>query len=202
MVRDEKGTETVRRASYLKVCDSKEKVTAVIPEHDEYKSFGRSTKLLLHTKDVPDLQFTSKTEGSSEILPETEIFIAEISLGSDKQKTVSCSDLIKESGDIPLKAEISVKETNNNLNEQYIVEYTDDQKRHSKIPLDAAASRETDKMYGKHENYTWFPNPVDCISRWSKALKLGARNSVGVESCQTAPEDSKRNDSSAFSFFL
>ena len=45
VVRDEKGNETVRRASHLKVCDPKEKVTAMVPEHDEYNSFRRSMKL-------------------------------------------------------------------------------------------------------------------------------------------------------------
>ena len=122
-----------------------------------------------------------------------------MSLGLDKQKTISCSDLIKEIDEIPPKVEISVKEVNNNLNEQYIVEHADDQKRHGKIPPDAATSRETDKMY---ENYTWFPNPVNCISKWSKALKLGVGNSVGVESCHTALENLKENDSLAFLFFL
>ena len=48
LVRDERGIDTVRRASHLKVCDPKVKVTAMVPEHDEYKSFRRSTKLLLH----------------------------------------------------------------------------------------------------------------------------------------------------------
>ena len=31
-VRDEKGNESVRRASHLKVCDWKEKVTSMVPD--------------------------------------------------------------------------------------------------------------------------------------------------------------------------
>ena len=93
VIRDEKGNETVRRASDLKVCDPKEKVTMMLPEYDEYKNFGRSMKLLLHAKDIPHLQFTSKTEGSGEILPETEASVSEIVFSMGKQKTASCPDL-------------------------------------------------------------------------------------------------------------
>ena len=52
VVKDQKGNESVRRASHIKIYDAKEKVTAMVPGHDEYKNFGRSMKLLLHTKDV------------------------------------------------------------------------------------------------------------------------------------------------------
>ena len=62
VVRDEKGNETVRQASHLKVCDSKAKVASVIPDQSEYTSFRRSTKLLLHPKDIPDLQFNPKNK--------------------------------------------------------------------------------------------------------------------------------------------
>ena len=99
VVRDEKGNETVRRASHLKVCDPKEKVTAMVKRHDKYNCFGRSTKLLLHAKDVPDLQFTSKTERKGEILPDTEVSVIEWSVDSNKQKNVSGSDLIGRCGE-------------------------------------------------------------------------------------------------------
>ena len=45
VVRDEKGNESLRRASHLKLCDWKQKVTNMIPDQDEYDKFGRSTKL-------------------------------------------------------------------------------------------------------------------------------------------------------------
>ena len=62
VVRDEKGIESVRRSSHLKACELKDKVTAMVSDADEYRQFGRNTKLLLHTKDVPDLQFNPATE--------------------------------------------------------------------------------------------------------------------------------------------
>ena len=67
VVRDEKGNEMVRRASHLKVIDLKEKVMSMITEQSEYSSFGRNTKLLIHAKDVPDLQFNAKTENRGKI---------------------------------------------------------------------------------------------------------------------------------------
>ena len=38
-VRDEKGNESMRRASHLKVCDWKEKVTSMVPDQREYDKF-------------------------------------------------------------------------------------------------------------------------------------------------------------------
>ena len=80
VVRDENGNETVRRASHLKVCDLKTVVASMVPEQSEYSSFGRSTKLLLHPKDVPDLQFTSKAEEKGKISPITDILEIDLAI--------------------------------------------------------------------------------------------------------------------------
>ena len=66
-VRDKKGNETVRRASHLKACDWKQKVTSMVPDQGEYDKFGRSTKLLLHPKDIPNVQFDRKARNKGEI---------------------------------------------------------------------------------------------------------------------------------------
>ena len=63
-----------------------------------------------------------------------------------------------------------VKQQIINANEQYIVGCTEDLLKHGEIPPDAAAKGETDKMY---ENYTWLKNSANCMSKWSKALKMG-----------------------------
>ena len=78
VVRDERGNETVRRASHLKACELKDKVAAMVPEADEYKQFGRNTKLLLHPKDVTDLQFTPIGDGQGEIPPDLEISLINV----------------------------------------------------------------------------------------------------------------------------
>ena len=80
VVRDEGGNETVRRAFHLKVCDLKAKVDSMVPEQSEYSSFGRGTKLLLHPKDIPNLQFTSETEEKGEIPPNTEILEIDLAI--------------------------------------------------------------------------------------------------------------------------
>ena len=95
VVRDEKGVESVRRVSHLKVCELKDKVAAMLPDIDKYRKFGRNTKLLLHQKDVPDLQFNSKTEKKGEILPEVEISMVNV---MPKHKISSSTDLAKRSG--------------------------------------------------------------------------------------------------------
>ena len=80
MVRDEKGNESVRRASHLKQCNLKDKVGTMVSKQDEYNSFVRSTKLLLHPRDVPDLQFSQKWEDNSEIPPDVEVSTIECTL--------------------------------------------------------------------------------------------------------------------------
>ena len=166
VVRDEKGNETVRRASHLKICDLKEKVTAMVPEHDKYKNFGRSMKLLLHTKDMPHLQFTSETKGCGKILPEAEISVIESNISLNNQNTVGCGKLTKKKGEISPNAGFSVKETNINSNEQYIVDCEENTKKGGEIPPDTATSKENDRMGGRSENCTWFANSENCVSKW------------------------------------
>ena len=73
----------MRRLSHLKVCELKDKMATMVPGTDEYSQFGRNTKLLLHPKDVPDLQFSSKTERKGEIPPEVEISLIHMTSSTD-----------------------------------------------------------------------------------------------------------------------
>ena len=97
VVRDERGNETVRRASHLKACELKDKVETMVPEADEYKQFGRNTKLLLHPKDVTDLQFTPIGDGQGEIPPEVEISLINVEVNRQKSDN---TDLMNKSGEI------------------------------------------------------------------------------------------------------
>ena len=87
VVRDEKGNETVRRASHLKVCKLKDKITTMVLEAGDYKQFGRNTKLLLHPKGVTDLQFTSAGDKKGEIPPEVEISLVSIVVNQKNMMT-------------------------------------------------------------------------------------------------------------------
>ena len=110
-MRDEKGNKTLRRASHLKVCDWKQKVASMAPEHEEYDKFGRSTKLLIHPKDIPDLQFDRKARNKGKILPDMEISMIEVNItsGRDEYSEILPEQLqIKVSSDLSADKEKSV----------------------------------------------------------------------------------------------
>ena len=179
VVRDEKGNETLRRASHLKVCDWKQKVASMAPEHEEYK-FGRSRKLLIHPKDIPDLQFDRKARTKGEILPDTEISMIEVNITSgrdeyseilqkqlpikvssdpsaDKEKSVDILDLCEERGKFPPKVQNQMF----NLSKQYIagsVEECVNQSNSSRSQVDDKDNR----------------NTIFCITAWGM-YNLGER---------------------------
>ena len=190
MVRDEKGNETVRRASHLKACDLKAKVASMVPEQSEYSSFGRGTKLLLHLKDVPDLQFTSETEEKGEIPPTTDILEIDLAITPCRAK---CGEILPNRGEISSDSHDCVIKSN----KQLITGYTQELKREGEIPPGTATDSQSDDR--KH---TWFCSPINCLSKWSKALKQGVVNTMGLESSHAAITTPKENDKLDFSFFL
>ena len=144
VVRDEKGNENVRRSSHLKVCELKDKINAMMPETDEYKQFGRNTKLLLHPKDITDLQFSSETEKKGEILPEAEISV--VNVITNKEISDS-TDLMSRSGEI--SPENTVKRLVTNASSEYIVDCMGDIRKTSEISPEAAVNEENENL---HEN--------------------------------------------------
>ena len=173
-------------------------------------------------KDVPDLQFISKTEEKGEIPPSAEVSVMEMSLVSSKQETVKCpgwtdkygeippntgnftaksksSDLVEKCGKISPQLEMCVEDQNSNLNEQHIAGYTNNLKEQGKIQLKAVTDKEIE-VTGK--KCTWFQNPVNCMNKWSKALKQGVAKFIGLEDRYTAIANSKGNGKLEFSFFL
>ena len=97
VLRDERGNETLRRASHLKICEPKDKIAAMVPGADEYKQFGRNTKLLLHPKDVTDLHFTPIEGVKGEIPQEVEVSLVNIEIDREKHDN---TQLTNESGEI------------------------------------------------------------------------------------------------------
>ena len=216
-VRDEKGNESVRRASHLKVCDWEEKVTSMVPDQREYDKFGRSTKLLIHPKDIPNVWFDRQTDNKSEILPEAENSVIEVNATSGREeygeipqeqlpikassdasanneKSVETPDLCEERGEFSPKVQNLVQKQMFNLSKQYIagsVEERVNDSNNSRSLLD-------DKGNGNR----WFCSPMDCLSKWSKALKQGVTNSMGLERLQTASTTAGESEKPDFSFFL
>ena len=127
VVRDEKGNETVKRASHLKICQLKDKVAAMVPEVDEYKQFRRTTKLLLHPKDVTDLQFTPTVDGKGEIPPEVEISLVSIEANQERHDN---TDLMCTSGEI--SPDNIVKRGGTDTCNEYIVDSTGDSKKNQR----------------------------------------------------------------------
>ena len=56
-VQDERGHRSLRRSAHVKYIAPSEKVIQQLPSEQVVKNYGRSTKLLLAAKDIPDLHF-------------------------------------------------------------------------------------------------------------------------------------------------
>ena len=54
-VQDEKGNKSIRRAAHVKICEPTSKVIAQLPPQSVYEQYGRTSKLLIHPKDVPEI---------------------------------------------------------------------------------------------------------------------------------------------------
>ena len=67
-VQDKYGHKFIRRSAHVKYIEPSEKVIQQLPSEQVLKNYGRSLKLLLAAKDIPDLQFDAaevKEKGES-----------------------------------------------------------------------------------------------------------------------------------------
>ena len=62
-VQDERGHKSVRRSAHVKYIAPSEKVVNQLPSEQVVKNYGRSSKLFLAEKDIPDLHFEVKDNG-------------------------------------------------------------------------------------------------------------------------------------------
>ena len=69
-VQDERGHKSVRRSVHVKYIAQSEKVVNQLPSEEIVKNYGRSAKLLLATKDIPDLQLDAAEKKHKGDLPE------------------------------------------------------------------------------------------------------------------------------------
>ena len=56
-VQDEWGHKSIRRSAHVKYIAPRKKVVKQLPSEQVLKNYGRSSKLLLAEKDIPDLHF-------------------------------------------------------------------------------------------------------------------------------------------------
>ena len=73
-VQDECGHKSIRRSAHVKYIEPSEKVVQQLPSEKVLKNYGRSSKLLLAAKDIPDLQFdAAEPEEKGEPSERTEV---------------------------------------------------------------------------------------------------------------------------------
>ena len=66
-VQDERGHKSVRRSAHVKYIEPSEKVEKQLPTEEMVKNYGRTSKLLLAEKDIPDLHFDVKDNRDSPV---------------------------------------------------------------------------------------------------------------------------------------
>ena len=68
-VQDERGHKSVRRSAHVKYIEPSEKVEKQLPSREIIKNYGRSAKLLLATRDIPDPHFSvAEREDNSNVI--------------------------------------------------------------------------------------------------------------------------------------
>ena len=107
-VQDEKGHKLVRRSSHIKYVEPSEKVVQQLPSKELFQNYGRSSKLLIAAKDIPNLQFNmektediSKFQEHSKNSPEGVREVMKVMETDVLSQTVSgeCTDNLQISGD-------------------------------------------------------------------------------------------------------
>ena len=93
-VQDEKGNKSLRRAAHVKVCQPVDKVIEQLPPQTVYEQYGRTSKLLIHPKDVPQipLQLFDERRQTSE-MREKDINMLELNdpFDESRSRTQTCA---------------------------------------------------------------------------------------------------------------
>ena len=93
-VQDEKGNKSLRRAAHVKVCQPADKVIEQLPPQKVYEQYGRTSKLLIHPKDVPNipLQLFEERRQTTE-MGEKDLNMLELNDSSDesRSRTQTCA---------------------------------------------------------------------------------------------------------------
>ena len=98
-----------------------------------------------------------------------------------------------------ISPEISINRLNTNGYKESIVDPVGNSQRTSEISLRAAANG---KSGNSPKNSAWFQRPINCVSKWSKALKTCVVHSMGLDTDHTAYQNQEEDDKHGFSFLL
>ena len=89
-VQDKRGHKSVRRSAHVKYIAPSEKTVKQLPSEQVLKNYGRSSKLLLAEKDIPDLHF-DVTETKEKGKPSEKADVMEI-VNVDTKESAQNSD--------------------------------------------------------------------------------------------------------------
>ena len=89
-VQDKRGHKSIRRSAHVKYIEPSEKVVKQLLSEQVLKNYGRSSKLLLAEKDIPDLHFDA-TETKEESKPSERADVMEI-INVDTKESMQNSD--------------------------------------------------------------------------------------------------------------
>ena len=185
VISDEKGNESVRRASHLKHCDAKAKFASMVPENNEYEEFGRSTKLLLHPKDIPELHFPVENNANSS---------KQLEINNVIESIVEITPNCQETSEIP---PVRGTDYNDNVWEDQTNRIGDA----NEIPP-VKRPFSTKNSLKEPQKESWMTFSAVGISKLSNALKKGMFGEQGGSQTDMATRLGCKNEDSEFSFFL
>ena len=129
-VQDKWGHKSIRRSAHVKYIEPSEKVIEQLPSEQVLKNYGRSSKLLLPAKDIPDLQFdAAETDEEGESSERTEVLeIVNVDISGGVMTTQN-SDFQEHSKN---SLESAAGEAQEQVSEQRSVQKTMDSELHSR----------------------------------------------------------------------
>ena len=182
---DEKGNESVRRASHLKHCDARTKFASMVPENNKYEQFGRSTRLLLHPRDVPELHFPRESNTNS-----TE----QVDINGITESFVEVASTRHGTSEIP--PESSIDYNNNPLGGQ--MKQISESNEIPPVQRDILANNNPEEP----QKRSWFTFTTVGMSKLSNALKEGMFGKQGGSLIDMATHSGPMDEDREFSFFL
>ena len=75
----------------------------------------------------------------------------------------------------------------------YIVDCEEVTEKGGEILPSTASYKENAKMCDRSKHLSWLANSVNCISKWSKALREGVKGSVGIGVGYTATGQAEKS---------
>ena len=128
-VQDECGHKSIRRSAHVKYIEPSEKIVKQLPSKKVLENYGRSSKLLLAAKDIPDLQFdTAEPDEKGESSERTEVMEI-IDVERKRNMTVSQNSDFREHSNNLLES--AAGEAHEQVSEQRSVQKTMDPELHS-----------------------------------------------------------------------